>query len=815
MKIEHTPEKLLNIAVGKSRQQARWQNKKITWQELVDQLQETVRTYETVQEYKRMKKSKQDDIKDVGGFVGGFLIDGRRRVGYVKNRSIISLDADFAPPALWDDIKMLATNAMLCYSTHKHTPEKPRLRILVPLARDVTPEEYEAVGRKIADDIGIDFFDDTTFEANRLMFYPSTSKDAEFFFDVIDLPLLNPDTILAQYKDWTDVSSWAVSSRAPEIKAKQALKQGDPLEKPGLIGAFCRTYNIHEAIEMFLPHVYDPNRRGNRYTYLNGSTANGLVTYDDKFAYSNHGTDPASGVLCNAFDLVRVHLYGEFDKDTKEEVPVNRLPSWEKMMDLINSDDKTKLTIGRERLENAGMDFKEDFISSPENAPAKTDDDSWLIQLTTKKNGSYDMTIENLLTIMQHDPNLKNMARRNLFNDRIEITRKMPWTQHSEYWSDSDDAGLRYYLEKVYELESRMKIYDAFSLIMEDRAYHPVKDYLEQLQWDGIPRMEEIFIKYLGADDNEYTRTVTRKWLTAAVKRIYEPGCKFDYMVTLTGETGIGKSLIAKKLGMQWMSDTLTDIRGKEAYEALDGVWIMEMGELAALKRSDRETIKTYISKQEDVYRKAYGKRVTVNKRQCVFIGTTNEHEFLNDTKSTRRFWVIQTDASKRVGTVWEDFTPQEVDQVWAEVLINYRKGENIMELPVQVAEQALSIQSEHSQDSTYQTTVDEYLNTPVPENWYSLTIQAQRAWYNSVEDFGAPHGYEARAFSEVLMKRTKVCVQEIWYVALGEEKLPIPQPYISRELRDCVTGVKGWKREKTNSRYGSYGVQRGLYLDE
>ena len=806
IKLKHGENHELNISIGKSRFETKWKNIKKTWPELIEKLQSTHRTHETHTEYMKMGKANQDTIKDVGAFVGGHLKDGKRRKGHVVSRSIISLDADFAYKDMWDDVELAVDYAILAYSTHKHAPNKPRLRFLIPLQRDVSPEEYEAVARKLANDFGMDYFDDTTYQPERLMYWPSTSKDADYFFKYLDLPILNPDDILATYPDWKDTSYWPESSRSTGIRKKQADKQGDPLAKPGLIGAFCRTYTIDEAIDKFLKDVYSPGATVGRYTYTKGSTAGGLVVYEDKFAYSNHSTDPTGGMLCNAFDLVRIHKFGELDKDAKEDTPVNKLPSWNKMVDLINGDEATKITIGRDHIEGAALDFND--------TEAVDDDDlNWMARLTTKSNGQYEVTIENLVLIMQKDPNLKGLVRQNIFNARLEVIKNdLPWQRRGPYWTDTDDAGLRWYYEKVYNLEGRQKLIDALAIVAEENAYHPVKDYLEDLIWDGTPRVETVLIDYLGADDNEYTRTVTRKTLVAAIKRIYEPGCKFDYILTITGKQGIGKSLLIKKLGGEWFSDTLVDIRGKEAYEALDGVWLMEMGELAALKRSEREAIKNYVSKQEDTYRKAYNRNTTINKRQCVFIGTTNDTEFLNDSTGSRRFWVVDTDPKKRTKTVWHDLTADERDQIWAEAVELYHKGENIMYLPEEIQKVAAAVQEAFSQESQYQATVDEYLERPVPNDWYSMSLMEQRAWYNATEDFKKSDEWDKYGKYGLLVERTKVCPQEIWFVALKEDKLPIPSPYIAKELRDCIVKNEGWEKDKSPGYYGGYGRQRGCH---
>ena len=158
--------------------------------------------------------------------------------------------------------------------------------------------------------------------------------DVEPFFQYYDAPFLAADSILAEYPDWTDTSYWPESSRMAGIRKRQADKQGDPLAKKGIVGAFCRTYTITQAIAKFLPDVYTQTAKEDRYTYAAGSTAAGLVVYDgDVFAYSNHGTDPAGGQLCNAFDLVRIHKFGHLD-DGHEDKPITQLPSDKAMREL-------------------------------------------------------------------------------------------------------------------------------------------------------------------------------------------------------------------------------------------------------------------------------------------------------------------------------------------------------------------------------------------------------------------------------------------------------------------------------------------------
>ena len=344
------------ISTGNSRKDKLWKQKEVSWDEFVKRLSQTTVTSETQVEYRKMKKYQQDNVKDVGGFVAGELKEGRRRKENVLSRSMVTLDMDYADDAeaIASNIEMLYDYACCIYSTHKHTPEKPRLRIIIPLSRKVSADEYQAVSRMIAREIGIELFDDSTYEPNRLMYWPSTSSDGEYFFRVIEGEFLNPDSILSLYKDWKDTSSWPVSSRQTAIIEKAMKKQEDPLKKDGMVGAFCRTYSITEAIEKFLPDVYEPSLMPDRYDYIPADSTAGVVIYDDKYAYSHHATDPACGKLLNAFDLVRVHRFGHLDEDVDEK---KQLPSYKAMVEFCVQDEEVKRQLAKEREEEVEEEF--------------------------------------------------------------------------------------------------------------------------------------------------------------------------------------------------------------------------------------------------------------------------------------------------------------------------------------------------------------------------------------------------------------------------------------------------------------------------
>ncbi len=790
------------IATGASRTAKKWKNQETTWEKFLEKLRTTTRTRETMAEYMKMPKRDQDRIKDVGGFVGGYLKNGRRLAGNVINRQLVTLDADFGDESLTTMLDLsYGDTAYAVYSTHKHTKDKPRLRIVFPLAKPVGPDAYQAIARRVAADIGMELFDDTTYEAERLMYWPSTPADGEYVFIENPGEPMDPDKVLALYDDWTDSSTWPVSSRQTDIILRNAKKQGDPLTKPGLVGAFCRAYRIPEAIETFLPEEYTQAGKEDRYTYTRGSTTAGLVLYEDgKFAFSHHGTDPVSGKLVNSFDLVRIHRFRDRDVNADQDARVNDLPSYKAMCDLAADDDAVKEELNKENLEKIREYFDDGFVDTdPEG--------EWMKQLTRSKKGEIEPTPENLITILENDPNLQGRVAYNDFNFRLAILKDLPWRtrQQGPVWNDTDDACLRNYLSKVYEIQGAGKIADACSEVFMKHHFHPVREYIESLKWDGVERAETLWIDYLGAKDTHYVRTVTRKHLVAAVARVFEPGCKFDYVIILSGQQGIGKSTMLKKLGREWFSDSLSAVQGKEAYEQLHGVWIAEMGELYATRKSESEAVKLFLSKQEDIFRVAYGHWTSVFPRQCVFYGTTNDTLFLRDRTGNRRFWPIEVTGK---GTKsFEDLDDATVGQIWAEAYQLYKAGEALY-LDSETEKEAQVVQKAHSEISEKLGLIEEYLNTKLPKSWEFMNLRDRRSYLEGDEGVFDQYKYEEK------VERDRVCVLEIWCEALGGNQNNLTN-LVSRDINSWMDMIPGWKRSGKVLTCGKlYGRQRAFLRD-
>ena len=780
----------ITISVGNSRMDRRWNRVTMELNEFRDRISVTQRTAETVAQYRKHNKAAQDNIKDVGGFVMGILKDGRRRKENVVSRSGLTLDMDYAEPEILEQLEMLTTFRCFIYSTHKHTPEKPRLRLIIPLTREVSPDEYIAVARKVAQEIGIEQFDDTTYEPSRLMYWPSTSSDGEFVFREIDGELLNPDDVLAKYKNWRNVAEWPVSNRQQTVVQREARKQADPLAKSGAIGAFCRTYSVTDAIETFLGDVYKPSAMHGRFDYIPADSQAGVVIYEDKFAYSHHASDPVCGQLMNAFDVVRLHKFGHLDVKCSEDTEPSALPSFKAMQEFAVQDVRVKETLAAERMAQAAQEFE--------------NPDEWQKLLELDKQGKVKDSLTNIANIVRYDPNLQSIVLNEL-TGMLDVIGPLPWRQVKPGWGDADIACAKVYFEQVYGIWSPTKFKDALlAVVSAERPYHPIKEYFDALTWDNVERVDTLLIDTLGAEDSPYTRAVTRKTLCAAVARVYEPGVKFDSILVLNGPQGVGKSSLFAKLGGKWFSDSLTisDMKDKAAAEKLQGYWILELGELAGIRKVDVETVKSFITRTDDKFRQSYGVAVESHPRSCVIVGSTNsESGFLRDITGNRRFWPVLVTGNGK-GTVF-DLTQYSIDQLWAEAIVKYRAGEELF-LKGDVAEEAYVQQQEAMESDDREGIVADYLDTLLPPDWDGMDLYQRRSFLGGSEFDG-----DARRGT---VRREKVCVMEIWCECFGKAR-ELLKKSDSYEIEGILHRIGGWQRydgsKSGKTRVSGYGIQK------
>lgn len=773
----------LAIAYGNNRQAKTWTNKTITFDDLKERLKVTIRTPESAEEYAKFNKAKRDTVKDHGGFVAGALKGGRRKIDTVELRSMVALDGDRIDKAFLERYEANAPYTSLLYTTHSSTEEHPRVRLVYPLTRDVKPEEFVAVSRYLAEMLGIDYFDECSYQPNQLMYWPSTPSNGVYVFKDVEKMWLNPDDILSAHPEWTDPTRLPTSSRESRANTARTAEVKDPLGKDGAIGLFNRTYfPIYRAIEKFLSDVYEPTDNENRYHYIQSSSMAGVeIIEEGKFAYSHHAKDPAYLKLCNAFDLVRIHKFG--DDDSKK--------SFNAMCELAMEDEEVKRLAMEEKLLEAETDF--------------TDSDSdWMTRLKYQpRTGLLENSVYNLNLILNNDPDFQNFAFNELAN-RIQITGPLPWErpEGNSFWRDADTAQLKSIIDIRYLAFSSRNHDVAFTKAADDRHFHPVRDYLNSLpEWDGVKRVEDLFIKYLQAEDTEYVRTVTRKTFAAAVARIYVPGIKFDCVPVLDGDQGIGKSTIVKDLvSPEYYSETLslTDMDDKSGAEKLQGFWAVEIGELAGMKKADIEKVKAFLSTCDDKYRPSYGRVVESHPRQCIIIATVNgERGYLRDITGNRRFWIIKLHQKKQKKT-W-NFTPEFRAQFWAEAKEIWKSGEKLY-LEGDVLAEAEKMQQSAMEVDERVGMVEEYLNTMLPDDWDSMDLFQRRNYLNGSE-FGSP----AHKGCEL---RTEVSNAEIWCECFGKSLQEL-KPTDSYSIAALMSQIGGWERTTTIKRQPIYGRQR------
>lgn len=769
----------LKIAYGNSRTAKQWSNKTIRFADLKERLKTTIRTSESAEEYAKFTKAQRDAVKDHGGFVAGVLKGGRRKIDTVESRSMVALDGDKIDAVFLKEYEKNAPYTSALYTTHSHTDENPRVRLVFPLTRDVTSEEYVAVARYLAQALGMDYFDECSYQPNQLMYWPSTPSNGVFVYKEVDKDWLDPDEILSVHPEWTDPTRLPTSSRESKANTANFKKVQDPLEKEGVIGLFNRVYfPVNLAVDEFLSHIYEPTDSDSRYHLIESSSMAGVeIKENGKFVYSHHAKDPAYLKLCNAFDIVRIHKFG--DDDNK---------SFKSMCEFAMKQEKVKLRVLEERQAQIDEDF--------------ADESDWRSKLRyMPRSKCLENSVWNLMLILNNDPDFSNIAY-NEMAGRIEITGTVPWERpmDNKFWRDADTAQMKALIDIKYQSFSSRNHDVAFTKTVEDRHFHPAREYFEDLpEWDHVTRVENLLIDYFGTEDNSYTKAAIRKTLIAAVARTYHPGIKFDSALILVGAQGIGKSTFFSKLAGSWFSDslTLTDMKDKAGAEKLQGFLILELGEMAGMKKVDIETIKSFLSRTDDIYRPSYGRVVESHPRQCIVVGSTNaENGFLRDITGNRRFWPVNVcgDSAKKS---WQ-LTADEVSQIWAEALYLHKQGENLF-LEGKEAVIAEEQQRQAMETDERQGLVENYLNTLLPDNWDAMSL-FERKNFLSGDDFG---GTKTGA-----VERTQVSNAEIWCECFGCSLSAI-KASDSYAIAAIMMKIEGWEKSGKRKKIPLYGQQR------
>ena len=428
-------------------------------------------------------------------------------------------------------------------------------------------------------------------------------------------------------------------------------------------------------------------------------------------------------------------------------------------------------------------------------------------------------TIGNFVNIITRDSQLSDLIADDKFSSKTIKTKIPPWGSRSDIgkpWTDKDDAHLRFYIAQNYGIRSPQILNDAIIIVASNNSFHPVRDYLNTLpEWDGVERAETVFVKSLGVEDSEYTRSITFHWLLAAVKRVIVAGCKFDYCLVLAGSQGIGKTTVLEKLGVQWFNNSIDSINGKDALEQLQGSWIVELGEMQATKKADNEAIKNFISRSTDKVRLPYAHRAQEFPRQCIFSATTNDPEPLKDKTGGRRFWMLKSNATNNTTSQRLDIlSDYYIDQVWAEVYQRYNEelaatGNVNLLPPPDILAEAARLQEEFTEGGEVKTLIEDFLEKLIPPDdiWDQLTKWQRR---NFIEGDIVIHLFKT---VEGSVKRNMVCAAEIAFELFGIEQLNKDKMTL-RDIKTIMDNLDGWHKDSGRSiRMGPYGTQKNVYV--
>lgn len=795
------------ISICGSRTERRMQTTEVTWGQFLDKIKTPVRTTETYETYRNLNKNAKAELKDAGGFVGGTFEGGIRGASTVMARDMVTLDLDDIPENGTDDIlKKIGSLGVTAavYSTRSHTRYAPKLRVVIPLSRTADPDEYEPVARYTAGIIGMPFTDRVSFRASQVMYWPSCSCDSEYIFESFGNGenLMSVDAALASYTDWRDVTEWPRHPKESPDEVRRRTKLTDPKLKEGAVGAFCRAYSITEAMETFLPGVYEPSAPG-RFTYTGGTTANGAVVYDDDcYLYSHHSHDPCCEKDVNSFDLVRIHKFGHLDADVKPGTPIGKYPSYTEMRKFMMSDGRVRKQMeeeSEERVRNAfgcGTQGAGDVQTAEVDTAERTDE-----KLELNENGNVANTLRNAVIMLKNYEPYRGNIRLNEFDGKIYIRGKLAGGDEREIL-ENDYVDLMKALEAV-GIKGKDRVYDAVLNTANFNRYNSAREYFHSLKWDGERRVDTALHDYLGAEQTPYTAAALRKSLCAVVRRSCaegNAGVKFDSMLILVGAQGMGKSTFFRTLaGDRHFTDSLTDFSGKDSMELLQGQLIVEAGELTAFNRTEMSMVKQFLSKQKDSYRCAYARVVETRPRRGIIVGTSNDGEFLRDPTGNRRFWPVDIGVCQPVKDVFNGLA-KERDQIWAEAVVLSITEKLYMEGGLEA--EARMQQASHSEYNAKQGLIEGFLDRPVPAGWEHMDREQRRLY--QCGSFALPEGTK-------MVRRERVCIPEIWEECLGGRSISLKRGD-SNEIKSILMNIGGWQQCKTKMRCGCYGVQRGFF---
>lgn len=758
----------LDLSVAPSVSSRRWEASTLTWERLVD------------------RAHHPESVKDCGGYVAGRLKGTARKKGQVEYRSAVTLDADAASETMPALVAGLGLRALV-HSTYSHTRAHPRYRVIIPImGPGLSEEEYPRVARGLIEALGEAQFDPGSTQPERLMFWPATAAPGEY--EVMEC---QGETATAQglLRDFGGLQA------TPDHKA--GLKR-DPKELPGVAGAFNRVYDMARAVaEFHLP--YDQvDGEPNRWHYTPAESEGGVIVYPDGYVFSNHASDPAYGRALSMFDIVALHVYG--GEDRAAGVPQSTAPADRPSIQRAMREFAARPEIVTELV---GADFAD--VDGDEDGARGLPE--WVLDFHLHpKTGKPLDDVHNWDVLMRHDPVLRALARNEM--DLTTVTRRpLPWRAveagKDDALTNADRAQISAHLQRSYNMPrpAQEQLNGVIDMVAQDNAFHPVVEYLEGLEWDGISRVET----YLPGAQDDYTRRVARLVAVQAVARALDPGVKVDNCLILTGRQGLGKSWFVETMARGWTC-TLGPIEGsglRDTVMAMTRSWVTVADEGFAMKKADAEALKQFVTLNHDVIRLPYAREHVKLPRRQVIWGTTNDAVFLRAQEGNRRFLIVEVAEKLDFGKYSDDY----VNQVWAEAVHIWKTSKaqyglrDNPELFLSASEEAAaeSVRSMATEEDSMTGLVQAYLDTLVPENWVEMSPEERISWLRDAE--------------QGIVKGTHpidvVCSLEIWEIALGRERWKHSRVDIL-QITNALKQLPGWFGPMPKpTRLPFYGPQR------
>lgn len=655
------------------------------------------------------------------------------------------------------------------YSSISSTEAHPRFRLVIPFEGAWNKDRYEVVARRLAKKIGgLEYLDLSSVKPQQPQMLPVKVNGGDYWYREFDGTLLDPadiyDEIASEMKNPDHPESF---DRREGEKVARPKNPYSGKSKPGIFAAICETYTPEEIIEEYLSDAYIKTNEGEYHYHRSEdwNSAGAVISDDGQMVFCMNGEkNPAcqftgrTPAVVNSFDLLRYEMFPpedasqEAEKESRKqaiEFFKNKSSRKREIKNRVKEYEKSEMFKAREdQIVGSGSESEKEALANLFERLEKNE-----------KTGAVKSTGTNIRTIISEDPRLAGKVYYNEFDQYITMGEPMPWVDPEKrktpcVWRDSDDAELRLFLERVYGIRSAAATEDALVSVAHEHSRHPVKEFILKAEWDGVPRLDTVFIDYFKTDDNIYYREAARMFFAGAVKRIFEPGCKHDICIVIHGAQGIGKSTFLSRIaGEEFHKDDKLQLsRGnaKDAMEQIQDSFIYEIAELQGYENS-LDDVKGFISKRFDSYRAPYAKRKVTSPRHTVFAATSNNAAFLRDPTGERRFWPIQSRAAyddpenypeKTIFENWMDYddehtlTDDMIAQLWAEAYTIYKNGEaEKIDLSRDAKIILEEIQAAYKFEDGEKQLILNYLTAPIPDNYMDVTKAEKQNWWRAIEE--------------------------------------------------------------------------------